>query len=328
MVKLITKRNVTILNLALAVIFLVTLSVVAIPFLKKEPIPSLFSDEPARKPKISPSQPKPQEIQEIYVCPKHPEVTSSSPGKCPQCGSELEKVDRFAGIVKRDLFFDPRLRPPPVVKVTPPPPLQWELAGVTKVGVDYVAIIRDKSKRVGRGYKEYMVKEGEDVPGYFGVTIVSITPSPPSVKYDRAGVGEEELKMGERAPAVAGKSSQQWVEIIRPMRVGYTYVVKLPELQKRIATVADYRGTFGLEPSMQGTRGAGLKITTLSRDNFLYVAGLRQGDVVNTINGTVVSDEASGLSLLRSAAQKGFSIQLGVTRGRTRRAMVYTLVKK
>ncbi len=27
-----------------------------------------------------------------YTCPMHPEVTSTEPGKCPQCGMNLEKV--------------------------------------------------------------------------------------------------------------------------------------------------------------------------------------------------------------------------------------------
>ena len=29
-----------------------------------------------------------------YVCPMHPEVRSSSPGRCPKCGMHLEPVTR------------------------------------------------------------------------------------------------------------------------------------------------------------------------------------------------------------------------------------------
>ena len=29
---------------------------------------------------------------EAYVCPMHPEVTSTEPGKCPKCGMNLEEV--------------------------------------------------------------------------------------------------------------------------------------------------------------------------------------------------------------------------------------------
>ena len=117
MMKLVTKQNIMIINVALAAVFLITLSVVAIPFVKKEPTPSLFSEKPGRTPKVSPP---PAKVEEIYACPKHPEVTSPSPGKCPQCGAELKKVERFAAIVKRDLFFDSRLHQ---VKVKEPPPL-------------------------------------------------------------------------------------------------------------------------------------------------------------------------------------------------------------
>jgi len=324
MVKLVTKQNIMVLNVALAAVFVITLSVVAIPFVKKEPTPSLFSEKPGRTPKESPP---PAKAEETYACPRHPEVTSPSPGKCPKCDSELEKVDRFASIIKRDLFFDSRLHQVPVKPVPLPPPLQWELVGVTKIGPDYVAVIRDKSKRIGRGFAEYMVREGEEVGGYFGVTIVSITPVPPTVKYDRAGVGVEELKMGEPSLSPAAAKEEQWADIVRPMKVGYTYVVRLPELQKRISSAEAYRSTFGVEPSMQGTKVTGLKITRLDRDNLLYTGGLRQGDVVQTINGSPITDEASALSLLQAAA-KGYSVQLGVTRGRSRRQITYTLLKK
>lgn len=34
-----------------------------------------------------------QEVAGItYTCPMHPEVTSKEPGKCPQCGMNLEKA--------------------------------------------------------------------------------------------------------------------------------------------------------------------------------------------------------------------------------------------
>jgi heavy metal-binding protein len=32
-----------------------------------------------------------EESAEVYVCPMHPEVTSSTPGKCPKCGMDLVK---------------------------------------------------------------------------------------------------------------------------------------------------------------------------------------------------------------------------------------------
>jgi HEAT repeat protein len=78
---------------------------------------------------------------------------------------------------------------------------------------------------------------------------------------------------------------------------------------------------------MDGTKADGLSITELPPDNFLYAAGLREGDVVQTVNGALITDEASALEVLRSAA-KGFSIQLGTVRGGKSRKLFYALVNE
>lgn len=315
MAKWITKRNVTILNFALLGVFVVALIAVAVPFVKKEPTPTPFSTEERPIPRMT-TTPKQEDT---YVCSKHREITSSTPGKCSQCGAELEKVERFAAIVDRDLF-DAHLIVQKLVVTPPPPPLQWELAGVTKVHGEFVAIIRDKPKRT-----EYTVREGEEVPGYFGVTVTSI--SPELVKIYRAAVGEEELKMGESAAPGPGPFKDQWSEIIRPVSVGHTYVVKLAELEQRIGSPEAYVGTLGLEPNMDGSRVDGLRIQLLPRENFLTAAGLLQGDIIKTINGAPVTDVGSAVNLLRTHG-KEFNIQLGIVRGRTARTLFYTLVKK
>jgi hypothetical protein len=35
-----------------------------------------------------------QESETLYVCPMHPEVTSTTPGKCPKCGMTLVKKEK------------------------------------------------------------------------------------------------------------------------------------------------------------------------------------------------------------------------------------------
>jgi hypothetical protein len=262
-----------------------------------------------------------------YACPRHPDVTSNSPGKCTQCDTALEKVERYAAIVKRSLFFDASLRPPPKVDVPTPPPLQLELVGVTKMADGYVAVIRDKTKRQGRGFAEHIVGAGDELPGYFGVEILSVTPNPPTVKYERAGVGTETLEMGVTTTAGAGPKKDLWADIIRPVRKDYTYLVKYKELQARNLTVEGVRQTFGLEPVVEGTRVTGLKITDLPRENLLYAAGLKKGDVIETINNKRVTDEASAIEQLKASAN-GFSIQLGIIRARNKRTLIYTLLKK
>lgn len=207
--------------------------------------------------------------------------------------------------------------------VPPPPPLQLEVVGVTAMSKGYAAVIRDRSKRSGRGFHEYILREGDEVPGYFGVRVIRITPDPPTVKLLRPGVGIEELRMGQHVE----KKPRGWENVVRPVRKGSTYLVKFKELKERIPSAEKYCKALGLEQVAEGGERKGLRITSLPRDNFLYAAGLEQGDVIKTVNGKVIGDEASALELLKTA-EKGFNIQVGISRDRKKRTLIYTLLKK
>lgn len=301
MIKRLTKKNVTIANLVLLAIFLITLAAVAVPYLKSEPLEVMSQ---ASTDSTSPTIPE-------SVTPL----------------TEERKGQQLARISDRSIFRDPRLIQEKPVVVAPPPPLQWTLVGVTSIRGEAVAIIRDMKVRGPTGQKEYMVREGDEVEGYFGVRITKIEINPPSVAYNRPGVGDEVLTMDVAAAGTPGSARDQWAEAIRAVREGHTYVVKLPELELRVGSAEAYMTTFDWEPNMEGTRSTGLKITSLARDNLLYLAGLRQGDIVKTINGTPVTDQASLLAQLAEAA-KGFNVQIQVVRGRTSQTMFYTLLKK
>jgi type II secretory pathway component PulC len=299
--KRLTKKNITILNLILFGLLLITLAAVAVPYLKSERI-----------------EPTSQGTRE-------PASTGIAESEAPL--SDARREEQLARVIDRDIFRDPRLVQEKPVVITPPPPLQWTLVGVTSINREPVAIIRDMKVRTPTGQQEHMVREGDEVEGYFGVRITSIGINPPSVTYNRPGVGDETLTMETTATGAPGSTRDQWAETIRAVREGHTYVVKLPELQIRVGSVEAYMGTFGSEPNMEGTRSSGLKITSLSNDNLLYMAGLRQGDIIKAINGSPITDQASVLAQLAEAA-KGFNVQLQVERGRTSQTMFYTLLKQ
>lgn len=301
MAKRLTKKNLTIANLVLLAIFLVTLAAVAVPYLKSEPL---------------------EVVSQVTTESTSPTISES---ETPL--SQARKEEQLARIADRSIFRDPRLIQEKPVIVTPPPALQWTLVGVTSINREPVAIIRDMKVRGPTGQKEYMVREGDEVEGYFGVRITKIEINPPSVMYNRPGVGDETLSMDVAATGAPGSGKNQWAEAIRAVREGHTYVVKIPELEVRVGSAEAYMTTFGWEPNMEGTRSTGLKITSLARDNLLYLAGLRQGDIIKTINGTPVTDQASALTQLAEAA-KGFNVQIQVVRGRTSQTMFYTLLKK
>ena len=322
MKNLITKPNITSLNLVLLGFFLITLIAVAVPYLKNEPGLSLSPSEerPARQP------PAPPQPEETYVCPRHPAQRSTSPGKCPECGADLQTVKKYAAIVDRDLF-NAHLIPPPEPPLIRVEPLRWELVGVTTIQGRLVASIRDRSSpQRGSVYKTYLVGEGEEVEGFFGVKILSISADPPSVKYERLGIGVEELTMGTPTATTSGPGKDPWAGIIYSMVSGYSYGVKLGDLRARIASLEAYRGSFGLQPNMVGTRMDGLKVTSLPRDNFLYAAGFRAGDIIKSINSSPITDEKQALNLLRIAGRRP-TLNVEIVRGRATRKLIYTLRK-
>jgi membrane-associated protease RseP (regulator of RpoE activity) len=298
--KRLTKKNITILNLVLLGLLIITVAAVAVPYLKSEPLDAISEGT--------------RESRNVMV----PE--SEAPL------SDARREEQLARVIDRDIF-DAHLIAEKKVEVPPPPPLGWVLVGVTSIHGEPVAVIRDMKMRTKTGQQEYDVREGDEVEGYFGVRITSIGLNPPSVTYNRPGVGDETLTMETTATGTPGSTKDQWAETIRAVREGNTYVVKLPELQVRVGSVEAYMGTFGWEPNMEGTRSTGLKITSLANDNLLYVAGLRGGDIIKAINGVPVTDQASVSAQLAEAA-KGFSVQLQVERGRTSRTMFYTLLKQ
>jgi membrane-associated protease RseP (regulator of RpoE activity) len=292
----ITKHNIVILNVVLLAVFVITLIAVAVPFARHEIVLS-----------------SPQGIDPV------PSLAVTLNRNATAFAAEIgQRLDR---IVERSLFnlgIVPPLLPPP-----PPPPLRLRLVGVSRVGRgERVAIILDQSDN-----REYMLRVGDEVGDYFGVRITTIIFDPPSVTYNRPLVGDVTLTVATPAEVAAGAEKDQWSKIIRAVREGYTYVVKVPLLVERTGSVDSFLGTFGFEANLEGTRPNGLKITSLPADSFLYAAGLRQGDIVKTINESPITDRASLLEHLIRAAD-GSNARLGIVRGQATRTMYYALLKQ
>ena len=59
--------------------------------------PEVTSTKPGKCPKcnsdltLSKKEQMKMEVMKIYTCSMHPDVTSNKPGKCPQCGMALEE---------------------------------------------------------------------------------------------------------------------------------------------------------------------------------------------------------------------------------------------
>jgi hypothetical protein len=62
------------------------------PVPEPTPIPPAVRAAPPK-----PALPKPAPEAVVYSCPMHPEVRSPTPGKCPKCGMDLERVPSGVG---------------------------------------------------------------------------------------------------------------------------------------------------------------------------------------------------------------------------------------
>jgi hypothetical protein len=227
----------------------------------------------------------------------------------------------LARIVGRNLF-DAHLIDPPSSPPLNLPPLPWQLVGVTILPNEPVAIIRDMQKKA-----EYIVRVGEEVEGYFGVRVVQITLTPPSLTYNRPLVGDVVLTMAAANQAGGRDAKRGWAEVIRNEAGGQVYLVKLSALGEQIGDLRTYLETLELNPNMEGTQPNGLRIASLQENSFLYAAGLRQGDVIRTVNGKQITDKDSALALLAEAA-KVSNIRVGIVRNRRVQTLSYTLIQE
>lgn len=290
----ITRRNLKVLNAVLFCAFLATLVAVGIP---------LVAGRDA-----------------IMTGAKgSPESLSGGGFSVQEWSQNPDKKAALARILQRNLF-DARLRPPPQPPPVKLPPLFWQLVGVTILPNGPVAIIRDVPKKA-----EYVLREGDEVEGYFGVRVVQITLNPPSLTYNRPLVGNVTLTMPSADPSGKDDGNRGWPEVIASVISGQTYAVKLSALGKRIGDVSAYMETLPIEESMEGTQPNGLRIASLHEDSFLYAAGLRQGDLIKTVNGKRVTDKDSALALLAGAAQAS-TVHIGIVRNRRAQTLSYALL--
>lgn len=292
----ITKRNLKVLNAVLFCAFLATLVAVGVPLVAGK---------------------------DLAITPARNSVQSLLRGgfSSQEWGQNPDKEGTLARIVGRNLFDADLIRLPPP---EPPklPTLFWQLIGVTMINSERVAIIRDTSKKA-----EYVLREGDEVEGYFGVRVVRITLNPPSVTYNRPLFGDVVLTMSAVNPPGQQNGKTGWSEAIASVVSGQTYAVKVSALGKRIGDVRAYLETVDLEPNMEGTQPNGLRILSLPEDSFPYAAGLRQGDIVRTVNGKQITDKDSALALLAEAARAS-NIRVGIVRNRRVQTLSYTLVQE
>jgi type II secretory pathway component PulC len=289
-----TKRNLKVLNAVLFCAFLATLVAVGVPLVAGKDAATTAAGGSLRS-------------------------LSGGVSSVQESVQNPHKEAALAKILQRNLF-DAQLIDPPSSPPLNLPPLPWQLVGVTLINSQRVAIIRDTPKKA-----EYFLREGDEVEGYFGVRVMQITLTPPSLTYNRPLVGDVVLTMAGARPPGQQDGKRGWSDVIANVAAGQVYAVKVSHLGERIGDVEAYLETLQIEQAMEGTQPNGLRIVSLQEDSFLYAAGLRQGDIVKTVNGKGITDKDSAPALLAEAS-KASVLRVGIERNRRAQTLSYALL--
>jgi general secretion pathway protein C len=223
-------------------------------------------------------------------------VSIGSPLPAARLGAEVKNPRPFYDqIVQRDIFVPPQ----EVVAPAPPPPvdLHLRLLGTSFQTKDKPeAIIMDE-----RSNEQSLYRLGEDIPDAGKLV---------SVEKNRVYIDVSGNRIALEIPADAMTSQQASpvfsgaARIRRPRnslgvhrRRANHYDIDRSFVNSSLQNLTPFLGQMRALPDQSGK---GFKLSEIQNNSIFQQLGLRDGDVVQTINGQSLSDPASAIQLLNS----------------------------
>jgi general secretion pathway protein C len=242
----------------------------------------------------------------------HPSLAvSAPPAQAPV--SAKHPLAYYQAITTKDVFNPPRAEPEPqAAQVTP---LQAKLLGTAPgAGIDSYAIIEDDTSKTQELYR-------------VGDKLQNRTLA--KVEWDRvvlkSGQAEEVLeivkpagKPGAAAPVAA--SSGGGIE----KRSETDYAIDRAEVDKSLENMNQLFTQIRAVPHFQDGKAAGFRLFAIKQDSVFEKIGLKNGDIINRINGQELTDPARAMSLIQELRNEG-RITVDVSRNRQPTTLSYEI---
>ncbi len=197
----------------------------------------------------------------------------------------------YAAITERDLFNPPK----PVEAPAPPPPvseLRAKLIGTApSPNSDSFAIIEDDANK-----QQQLYRVGD---GLQGRTLTAVEWDHVKLKGPR---GEEILKLVDASSRPSGPAPA--VDTIAS-RGDNTFTIDRAEVDKSMENLNQLFTQIRAVPHFQDGKAAGFRLFAIRQDSIFEKIGLKNGDIVNKINGNELTDPARAMSLIQELRNEG-----------------------
>ena len=238
-----------------------------------------------------------------------PQVDLSPPAPEAQTARRRPLSD-YAAVVRRDIFNPPRNSEPAAVVVTN---LNAKLLGTAPgQGIDSFAIIEDSSRR-----KQELYRVGDKIQNRRLVR----------VEWDRVflqnGLREEVLNMEEAKGGPAPRGEPIGVDGIREQGENQ-FVVARSKVDEAMENINQLFTQIRAVPHFEDGKANGFRLFAIRRNSIFQKLGLRNGDIIQTINGNPLTDPTRAMELIQELRGQN-ELQVEVTRNRQTTALSYEI---
>ena len=253
-----------------------------------------------------------------------PEAELSPPP--PPIPAEAKKpASHYALIHRRDIFNSAKPAPKPVAKPAPLTPLKLKLWGVAlHDSSDSYCIIEDLKKR-----KQGLYRIGDKVPGDATVNVI---------EWDRVvlsrGGKDEILELATRKGGAAGKKKgrrggRAKKEPPQPVRSASIeeveeneFVIERAEVDKALENMSKLFTQIRAVPHFEAGKSTGFRLFAIRRGSLFDKIGLKNGDVIRSINGSPMTDPARAMTMLEDLREET-DLTVELTRNRQPQTLTY-----
>jgi general secretion pathway protein C len=255
-----------------------------------------------------------------------PAQVELSPPPAPIPQDPPKPMSYYAIIDQRDIFNSVKPEPAPVEAQAPPTtPLKLKLWGVAVHDRgDSYAIIEDES---ARDRKQGLYRISEQVASTGAVV--------KTVEWDRVVLtrnGQDEvleLQQGDTrpgaAPVAAPRVAQPLAADANVQMTGENeFVIDRAEVDSALENMSQLFTQIRAVPHFEGGRSTGFRLFAIRSGSIFDKIGLKNGDIIQSINGSEMSDPSKALQLLQELRNVG-DLTVVVNRNRQPTTLTYSI---